>query len=498
MKRKQKLALNAFMALVKQAVTIICGFILPRFILSSFGSGVNGLIQSITQFLSFITFLELGIGPVIQSNLYKPLAEKDSTQISRICASSERFFRRIAAIFLAYIAVLCVVFPSFVNESYGFLFSASLILIISVSSFAQYYFGITYQLLLNADQRAYIQLSLQAGTILLNTVISILLIRLGFGIHFVKLASAAVYVIRPLVMMLYVRKNYRVDTKIKYDTEPIKQKWNGFAQHLASVVVTNTDVVVLTLFSSLENVSIYSIYYLVVHGITDAIMTLVTGLGALWGNMIAKGEWDLLHRSFGIVEWVMHTGITLLFTVSALLIAPFVSVYTKGITDANYFVPVFGMVLVAAYGVRCIRVPYFTMIEAAGHYKQTQNGSFVQMAINIVLSVALVKKFGLLGVGIGTFAAMLYHTCYFVFYLRKNILDRELRHFLRLCVSDLLQVALIVLLTRGFAMKETTYLAWIVLALKVTAVAVGITLAFNALFFRKQCMNLLKMLGGRK
>ena len=38
--------------------------------LTYFGSEVNGLVTSMTRFLSVITFLELGIGPVIQSNLY--------------------------------------------------------------------------------------------------------------------------------------------------------------------------------------------------------------------------------------------------------------------------------------------------------------------------------------------------------------------------------------------------------------------------------------------
>ena len=65
------------MGLLKQAVVMICGFILPRYFLLYYGSEVNGLISSMTHFLGFISLLELGIGPVIQANLYKPLAEKD-------------------------------------------------------------------------------------------------------------------------------------------------------------------------------------------------------------------------------------------------------------------------------------------------------------------------------------------------------------------------------------------------------------------------------------
>ena len=99
MNRRNKLYLNTITALFNQVVVLICGFILPKYILSYFGSDINGLVTSITRFLSVIAFLELGIGPVIQSNLYKPLADKDTDTISKIVVSAERFYRRIAYIF---------------------------------------------------------------------------------------------------------------------------------------------------------------------------------------------------------------------------------------------------------------------------------------------------------------------------------------------------------------------------------------------------------------
>jgi len=197
--RKKLLAFNTVSALIKQIVYVVCGFILPRYILEFFGSEVNGLVSSITQFLGFIAFLEMGIGPVIQSNLYKPLADKNKNEISKIVASSEKFFRRIAFIFIVYIIVLAFVFPSISNREADTWYTVSLIFIIAISTFAQYYFGITYQLLLNADQRAYIQLSLQTITILLNTIISIVLMKIGASIQIVKLSTSIIYLLRPLV-----------------------------------------------------------------------------------------------------------------------------------------------------------------------------------------------------------------------------------------------------------------------------------------------------------
>lgn len=154
MNRKKKFALNAVSGLIKQMVTILCGFILTRAILLHYGSVTNGLVASITQFLGFITFLEMGIGPVIQTNLYKPLADKNCNDISAIVKASNSFFRRIGSIFIFYIILLCIIFPRITESGYSNLYTISLLVIISISTIAQYFLGMTYQLLLNADQKA--------------------------------------------------------------------------------------------------------------------------------------------------------------------------------------------------------------------------------------------------------------------------------------------------------------------------------------------------------
>lgn len=351
MNRRKKLYLNTVTALLNQLIALICGFILPRYILTYFGSDVNGLVTSMTRFLSVISFLELGIGPVIQSNLYKPLADNDTDMISKIVVSAERFYRRIAYIFLVYIVVLLFVFPS-INTDYDFWFTESLLLIISISTFAQYYFEITYQVFLNADQKVYVHTIVQIIIMILNTIICVVLMKFGCGIHIVKLTSTIVFIARPLVQNIYVKRCYSINRKITYTEEPIKQKWNGFAQHLASVVVGETDVMLLTFFSTYQSVSVYSVYFLVVSGINKLVMTAVSGLESFWGNMLAKKEYDLLNKTFKTFEALMHAGVSFLFVSAAILIAPFVSVYIKGLEDATmYYLPLFGVLLTFAYGV---------------------------------------------------------------------------------------------------------------------------------------------------
>ena len=265
--RKKKLILNSVTSLLTQLMTIICGLIIPRLIISAYGSQVNGLVSSITQFLSVISLLDLGVGAVVQTALYRPLAEKDDLQISKIVVSSDRFFRRIAKILLLYVGLLMVIYPHISNSTFNGLYISSLIVIVAISSFVQYYWGVTNQILLNADQRIYVQTGLQCIVLVLNAILCYILIKIGASLQLVKLASAVVFILRPAIMQLYVKRHYNINKKIVLQDEPIKQKWNGLAQHMASYVLDNTDVVVLTLFSTLESVSVYTVYFNIVYGI---------------------------------------------------------------------------------------------------------------------------------------------------------------------------------------------------------------------------------------
>ena len=490
MTRKIKLKLNLASSLLYQLITLVCGFILPRFFLSYYGSAVNGLVSSITQFLGFIALAECGVGAVVQSTLYKPLAQNDTVSVSKIVISSERFFRKIAYILLAYVAVLMAVYPFITIDSFDYLFTAVLILVISVSTFAQYYIGMTYKLLLNADQLGFIQYTVHSAALILNTVCCILLMRAGASIRTVKLTTSLIFVMQPVLLSVIAKRRYRIDRSLRLTEEPIRQKWNGLAQHIASVVLGNTDTVVLTLLSTLENVSVYGVYHLVVNGVKQLVVSMTNGMQAMLGNMLAKNETEELNRSFDRMEWALHTLVTLAFSVTAVLIVPFVSVYTADITDAEYIVPAFAYLITLAQASYCLRLPYNIMVLAAGHYKQTQWSAIIEAVINVAVSVVLVFHFGLIGVAIGTFAAMAYRTVYLANYLKKNILQRKISHFIKHLAVDAIAALLLFSAVSAFpgfyAMGHTDYWSWFVLAIKVGLTALGIQAVVNVLFYGKR------------
>lgn len=462
---KRNILINTVSSVLSQIVSIVCGFVLPRLILSNFGSEVNGLVSSITQFLGFISLMQLGVGAVVQTAWYKPLAEKNMLEVSKIYISAERFFRRIALIFVLYTVVLAVVFPNTIGE-FGYWFTASLVLAISISLFIQYYYGITNQMLLYADGKAYLYLFCQTGTVLLNLLMCVVLIECNASIHIVKLVSSLVYAITPIILHFYVLSKYEINRNIVLKEEPIKQKWNGFAQHLSSVVMDNTDVVILTLFSSLENVSVYSVYHLVVFGVRQIVTSMTVGIQSAFGNLIATKD-KSLEDKFKKTEIIFHCGVSVIFACVFILIGSFVEVYTKDITDADYIQPLFGYLISLAFALYCYRLPYYAIIKAAGHYKETQTSAIIEMILNIGISVVVVMNYGLVGVAVGTLIATLYRSIYFVLYVQRKIIVKPIGTFLKLVIADGVVFCLSEIMSENYVLEVVSYWGWFVLAIKV-------------------------------
>lgn len=493
--RSKKALKNIITSLLQQIVTLICGLIVPRAIIGSFGSNVNGLISSITQFLSYITLLEAGIGPVIKSALYKPIAQKDKIQIEKILKASQKFFRVISSIFIIYLVVLCFIYPLIVSNEYETDYTISLILIIAISTFAEYFFGMVYKLYLQAEQKTYIASSIQILTTITNTILVIILIKFGANIQIVKLGSAFIFVLRPVLQNIYVKKKYNIDFKEVKEKYELRQKWDGLAQHIASVVHNNTDITILTIFAGTTEVSVYTVYLFVVNGIKNLVQALTGGVDASFGDMIAKNEIENLNRSFKTYELFYFTLITIVYIVALIMILPFVKVYTMGITDANYYRPLFAILIVLAEMMWSVRLPYSSITLAAGHFKETRKGAWIEVLTNLILSIILVFNFGMTGVAIGTLIAMIIRTIEFMYHTSKYILKRSLKEDTKRMI--VLSIEILIIVPIGFYIskyiKVTSYATWVILAITVGIVTLILVGIINGIVYKRELKELLTM-----
>ncbi len=489
---------NICFLLLQQLIVTLYGLIVPALTIKVYGSNVNGTIASINQFLSYISLLEAGVGGVVLSALYKPLAQKNNDTISGIIVATENFFKKLAGIFLVYLIFIAIGYPFLVSKEFSWIYTFFLIVIMGAGTFAQYYFGITYQLLLEADQKNRVVACIQIISTLSVLIITLFCIYARVSIHVLKIITSLVYVLRPLALNYYVRKHYKINKTVKSDNESLKQRWDSLAHHIAYIIHYNTDITVLTIFTNVMEVSVYSVYYNIISNIYKIISSISSGIKASVGNMIACEKMDLVRQALNEFETLYFIIINILYSSTMTLIIPFINIYTSGVRDANYIRPVFGIILACAEVSYALRNPYDMIIFGAGHFKQTKKGAYEEAIINIVLSVILVNRFGIIGVALGTFVAMLFRVFQYVWYLKNNILFRSPIIFIKKLIINVLIGIIVITSFQTIDYVPHNYFEWF----KYASIVFGLTsvavVSINALFYKKEMLEILYRLYKKK
>ena len=469
---------NSIFGFISQIIILICGLILPRLILKEYGSNANGLVNSITSFLDMIALLEFGVGTAAQAALYKPLCEQDENRVSKIYNSIKRFYKIIGLIFVFYVVILSISLALVNIDEFSFIYTFTLVISMSISFFAQYYFGLANSNLISADQKVYITYAANMLTVILNTIISYFLIKYNFSIQILKLSTSIIFLLKPFLYTLYVKKNYKI-TNIKPDGTEIPEKWNALVQHINAYVLLNVDIIVLTIFSSLSNISIYSIYYLVLKSINNLIKSFTGGFQSYYGHLYANNEYNKFQSAVK-KYFLITTSISIfVFSVSIIMIIPFIKIYTEGINDTNYVQPVFSILLIFAQLMYIFRYSLYQVISALGLYKDTQKSSIIETLINISISVLLVNFLGLIGVAIGTIAAMLYRTIHLSIFISKRIVKKSYIYVLKQLFIAIIMTILCYLYFKNININAVNYFEW---GIKSAFVSVQVAIIFVLIF----------------
>lgn len=478
--------LNSISALFLQVVTIISGFIIPKIILLYFGSAVNGLVSSISQFLSYIALIEGGVTGVIYASLYKPLLDNDKTKISRILVTSKIFYRRIGYIFMAYSLVLAVIYPIFINKDFDFLFASGLTIVLSITLLIQYMFSLTLKTLLVADKKLYIISFTQVGIIILNIIFTYISARIYPNIHILKFISGIMYVFQPLIYARYVNKNYDISWDEKQDNTLLKERWNGFAINVANFIHTSTDITILTIFTNLKIVSVYYVYSLVINGLGSLVKSISSGIEPTIGHSYAKNDSNDINFKMDLYEFVIFFLVGFLFTVASIQITPFVMVYTKKINDANYCQPIFGYVIVLAEALYLLKYPHLSIAYTANKFKEITVPAFIEAFINIVISIILVNRIGMIGVAIGTAIAMLYRMIFQVRYTQKILSNRKPRIYYKKLIIISIATMVAILMCNLIRINEENFVN-LILGASIHSLIVLIVYFITAfLFFKRE------------
>ncbi|MBE6976539.1 MAG: hypothetical protein E7439_05010 [Ruminococcaceae bacterium] len=493
MNRTQKFIRSTMATGLYQLVLMLTGFILPKVMLSFYGSDVNGLVTSITQFINYITLVEAGLSGAAVYALYKPLAANDTQAISRVVVATKKFYAKSGWIFAALVGLLAVVYPFIVEtDSVSMPGVAVLVLVIGVSGIMDFFVLGKYRAILTADQKQYvISLALLLYCVL-NTVMIVLFSALGFSVVFARIAALVAVFAKTWILAAYCKKHYGyLDYSAKPDDKALNKRWDALFLQILGTVQTGAPVVLSTVLTSLSSVSIYSVYNMVVNGLNSVLGIFGTGLGAGFGDLIVRKETKKLQKAYLDFEVAYYALITLIYAVAMVQILPFVLIYTRGVTDADYHQPLLGFLFTLNGFLYNIKTPQGMLVISAGLYKETRWQTTAQALIAVIGGVVLGYLYGLAGIMIAMCASNLYRAVDLLFFIPKHVTKLKMAVSLKNVALSVAELIIVVGLGLLIPWDNGSFLLWAANSAALVVIGVVIIGTGNFLVNREQVASVL-------
>ena len=495
--RTKLFALNTTASALQQIVMFVVGLIIPSICLQFYGSETNGLVSSITQFISYITLIEAGISASMVYCLYKPLSENDDAKVSSIVSAARITYRKLgcAVVGLSLLLALGYALLSQVKGLSHFdLFL--LVLAMGVSGSLEFFTMARYRVLFTADQRMYV---LSFATIVgsvLNALVTIVAAVLGLSIVWLKFLAIFTVFARSVVLSTYFKKRYQnINVKAEPDYSSQNKRWDALFMQILWNLQSGAPVLIVTLFTDFVKVSIYSIYNLVIYGINNLVSIFMSGLQAAFGEIMVSGDRELLRKTYNQFTFVFYSALTVIYAITFAMFMPFIKIYTAGLEDAEvYMLPILGLLFCLNGLLFSIKTPQGMMVIAAGHYKETKIQTTIQAVILVAggLLFTGVLGWGLYGVVLAAIFSNLYRAVDFIIYIEKHIVQGSLRQTLFNVFSCFIVVAVVFLIFPYIQFGEATAVAWVLNAIVVGIISISIVLFMSLLFQRENMIGTIK------
>ncbi len=423
MNHRAKSIKNLLFSLVSQVVAIAFGLILPRMWVVSYGSEVNGLLTSLSQFLVYLSLFEAGIGAATMQALYRPVAQDDWNGVNGVLSASNEHYRKTARWYLIGLVALCIGYPLVVDSTLSFFTICGAVFFSGIGNVVNFYFQGKYVYLLQTDGKLYITTTLTTIVNALINLTKIVLIYLHIDIVLILAVSFLIQCTQAVFILWYVRRHYpQVSLKAAPNYEAVAQKNSVLVHQISSLIFRHTDVMILTIFCDLKLVSVYSMYKLVTSQLDTVLTIPLDSIKFSLGQTYHTNK-ALYTKRIRIVESYYSAAFYALFSVALFLLLPFMRLYTANVTDINYIDPWLAILFVACSLLERSRTQMLDTITFAGHFRETVRPSIIESAINLTVSLIGVIFLGIYGVLLGTVAALLYRSNDIIIYGNRKLLE---------------------------------------------------------------------------
>lgn len=406
---KKQVIRNVFSNYIGYFFSAIISLIATPIIVNSLGNTQYGIWSVLNSITGYYGLLNLGVRSALTKYIAEYNAKNSTGEINRLINTSLLFFFIIAAIVMLISYVISIYFSKiFLTDNVNQNLIEAVILLVGFNISLSFMFQ-SFDTILPAFNRFDLCNIIGIISSILRYLLIIPVLKMGYGL----IAMAVIMLITDLgtycISVIYSKKIFNeMSIGFRYiNKNSFKMLFSfgilNFMRHVSSVVLKRTDAIIIGIYLGAAMVAPYTIAEsliiyigLIVKGITRVTLPLSSHLSA-------QGETDKIRRMMLLIPKYIFPFYIFIAIQFYFLGENFISLW---LGDGFYYTYViFCVFMIAQIGI----MSHDTMIESVvgmGHNRFVSFLALIEAISNVLLSLYLVKIWGLVGVAIGSVIPM--------------------------------------------------------------------------------------------
>ena len=411
--------------------TMGVSFFMMPFIIRSLGNESYGLWVLIGSVLSFYSLLDLGISNATQRFIAFALPSNDDDQLNEVINTSLFIYLIISAIAIIITLTVVALSPFFSDQIVEVAVFQKVIVIMGLTMALNFPF-----MVVNGILSAKLRYDISSYILLLKLVIRTLLMLyfLSNGYSLIAMAIITAFVdLSGNLITVYQAK--RLAPQIQFSSrfyskkrlpELINYAKYTFLSMTSDAFRQNADNFIITAYLSLSSVTMFAIAAQLTTYFKNLISSAIAVMLPLFTKYIATNDYAALKTNFLLVTRI---GVFLTTTVAGGLLIfgdTFIELWLGDDYNPAY-IPLIILVISTAY--EAIQYPSVNLLFALSKHNVYAYIGIIEGIANVILSLLLVKEYGIIGIAIGTAIPMLITRLFILPFYTTRFIDLSFRQY---------------------------------------------------------------------
>lgn len=487
-------AKSLYTALSSIAYTLIYGLfslVVIRLIITTYGSDFNGINSAASQFIGILLLFEGGFSMAINVSLFKPIVERDTDRINRILSAAKSIFLKIGRLVLIFGIPASLGYSFLVKSNLPWEITAITFIMVVIPTAINLAYATKYTILLQSDQREYVVNNIKILSVIFSQLLILVIVSLKFHMLYVRLATMAGAILSSIFIIYACKKRYTyLDFKQVPDYSSTKGTKDVMAQKITGMFYGTVPILFISATVGTLYASVYAVYsgvFMLLKGIVSA-FTSSPRMGL--GQLIAEREISYVKEVFVLYEFLVFLSFFCLLSVLVVLIMPFITLYTEGVSDINYLNWNVTGLFIGITFFEVIHLPSGHIINMAGKFKISRNFQVIAFFVLLTSMITGNILFGFYGILASVLITATLLAVLEISYIHFIYFKGSIKIFYKCLIPNLFLSAMLVVLEINLIPEANGYLMFVILALILIIINAGILLAFNFVINRSLILSL--------